>query len=83
LSARIPTPDGGKVALKVPPGSADGRTLRLRGKGAPRLNGGGKGDLLARVRLIVPSKLTKEQKKLAEELGKTEADPRAARFGTL
>ena len=83
LTARIPTPDGGKVSLKVPPGSADGRTLRLRGKGAPRLKGGGKGDLLARVRLMVPSKLTKEQKKLAEEFGKTEADPRVARFGTL
>jgi molecular chaperone DnaJ len=82
-TVRIPTPDGGKVSLKVPAGSADGRTLRLRGKGAPRLKGGGKGDLLARVRLIVPGKLTKEQKRLAEELGKTEADPRVARFGTL
>ncbi len=80
-TVRVPTPGGGKVSLKVPAGSADGRTLRLRGKGAPRLKGGGNGDLLARVRLAVPTKLTKEQKKLAEELGKTEPDPRAARFG--
>ena len=48
----------------------------------PRLKGGGNGDLLARVRLIVPGKLTKEQKQLVEELGKTEPDPREARFGS-
>ena len=79
---RIPVPGGGRVSLKVPAGSHDGRTLRVRGKGAPRLKGGGKGDLLARLRLVVPAKLTKEQKRIAEELGKTEPDPRAARFGT-
>ncbi|HMK91389.1 MAG TPA: DnaJ C-terminal domain-containing protein, partial [Thermoleophilia bacterium] len=79
---KIPVPGGGRVSLKVPAGSHDGRTLRVRGKGAPRLKGGGKGDLLARVRLVVPGKLTKEQKRIAEELGKTEPDPRAARFGT-
>ena len=83
VTARIPTPGGGKVSLKVPPGSADGRTLRVRGKGAPRLRGGGNGDLLARVRLVVPAKLSKEQKRLAEELGRTEPDPREARFGTV
>jgi len=83
VTARIPTPGGGKVSLKVPAGSTDGRTLRVRGKGAPRLRGGGNGDLLARVRLIVPGKLSKEQKRLVEELGKTEPDPREARFGQL
>jgi molecular chaperone DnaJ len=80
VEVKLPTPGGGRVSLKVPAGSQDGRTLRVRGKGAPRLKGG-TGDLLARVRLVVPAKLTKEQKRLAEELGKTEPDPRAARFG--
>ncbi|HMK92789.1 MAG TPA: molecular chaperone DnaJ [Thermoleophilia bacterium] len=78
---KIPLPGGGRVSLKVPAGSRDGRTLRVRGKGAPRLKGGGKGDLLARVRLVVPAKLSKEQKRIAEELGRTEPDPRGARFG--
>ena len=81
VEVKLPTPGGGKVSLKVPAGSRDGRTLRVRGKGAPRLRGG-TGDLLARVRLVVPAKLTKEQKKLAEDLGKTEPDPRGTRFGT-
>jgi len=81
VQVKLPTPGGGRVSLKVPAGSHDGRTLRVRGKGAPRLRGG-TGDLLARVRLVVPAKLTKEQKKLAEELGRTEPDPRTQRFGT-
>ncbi len=78
---KIPTSGGGKISLKVPPGSRDGRTLRLRGKGAPRLKGGGHGDLLARVRIAVPDKLSKEQKELLEQLGGMLPDPRATAFG--
>jgi molecular chaperone DnaJ len=77
----IPTPGGGRVSLKVPAGSRDGRTLRLRGKGAPKLKGGGHGDLLVRVRIAVPDKLTKEQKELLRRLGDVLPDPRAAAFG--
>jgi molecular chaperone DnaJ len=77
---RVPTPGGGSVSLKVPPGSPDGKTLRVRGKGAPRLKGSGSGDLLARLRIVVPSKLSKEQRELVERFGKTQPDPRAALF---
>ena len=77
---KVPTPGGGNVSLKVPPGSHDGRTLRVRGKGAPKLKGG-HGDLLVRLRIVVPDKLSKEQKDLLEKLGATLADPRAAAFG--
>ncbi len=76
----VPTPGGGSVSLKVPPGSRDGRTLRVRGKGAPRLKGG-RGDLLVRLRIDVPERLSKEQKALLEKLGSTLGDPRAAVFG--
>jgi len=77
---RVPTPGGGSVSLKVPAGSTDGRTLRVRGKGAARLRGGGHGDLLARLRIVVPSKLTKEERDLVERFGRTQADPRAELF---
>ena len=66
-SVRIPTPGGGRVSLKVPAGSQDGRTLRLRGKGAPKLKGG-HGDLHVRLRVEIPEKLTKEQRQLLEKL---------------
>ena len=79
-SVKVPTPAGGTVSLKVPSGSQDGRTLRVRGKGAPKIKDGGKGDLLAKLRIVVPKKLDKEQKKLVEEFGRTQADPRAELF---
>jgi molecular chaperone DnaJ len=60
----VPTLDG-QVTLKVPPGTKHGKTLRARGKGGPR-PGGGHGDLLAKIEVEVPQKLTKEEKDLLE-----------------
>jgi molecular chaperone DnaJ len=65
----VPTPEG-RISLKVPPGSQDGRLLRVRGRGAPKLNGGGKGDLIARLRITVPKKLTKAEREALEALQK-------------
>ena len=62
---QIPTPDG-PVALKVPAGTESGKLLRVKGRGAPKLNGGGKGDLLARVQVTVPRKLTKAEREALE-----------------
>jgi molecular chaperone DnaJ len=79
-TVEVPTPDG-PISLKVPAGSADGKLLRVRGRGAPRLNGSGRGDLLARVRVTVPKKLTKAERKALEELQKvSREDPRAEVF---
>jgi molecular chaperone DnaJ len=58
-------------ALKIPAGTESGTVFRLRGKGFPRLNGGGKGDLYVEVRVEIPKKLTKLQKRLIEELSQT------------
>ncbi|HXV58914.1 MAG TPA: molecular chaperone DnaJ [Gaiellaceae bacterium] len=65
----VPTPDG-RISLKVPGGSQEGKLLRVRGQGAPKLNGGGKGDLLARLRVVVPTKLTKAEREAIENLQK-------------
>ena len=64
-TVEIPTPEG-PVALKVPSGSESGKLLRVKGRGAPKLNGGGKGDLLARLVVTVPKKLSKAEKEALE-----------------
>ena len=76
LGAQVQVPTlNGPVTLKVPAGTPNGKTFRIRGKGAPKR--GGHGDLLATVRVDVPGKLSKEQKKLLEQL--REATPESPR----
>ena len=76
----VPTLDG-RVKITVPAGSQDGRTLRVPGKGAPKLNGSGNGSLLAKLRLAVPSSLSDEQKEALEAFAALDgADPREKLF---
>jgi molecular chaperone DnaJ len=63
----VPTLDG-RVKLKIPPETQTGRAFRLRGKGVKPVRGGEVGDLLCRVVVETPVKLTGEQKALLEEL---------------
>ncbi len=58
-------------ALKIPAGTQSGRVFVLRGKGVPRLHGGGRGDLLVRAAVIVPTELTDEQRALLLELAES------------
>jgi molecular chaperone DnaJ len=66
----VPTPDG-TVSLKIPAGSEDGKLIRIKGRGAPKIGGGGKGDVLARVRIQVPRRVNKKERELLEELQKS------------
>ena len=58
----------GTVALTIPAGSPAGKTFRLRGKGMPRLRGEGRGDLLARLAVSVPSVPSDAERRLYEQL---------------
>ncbi len=64
----VPTPDGAKVKLKVPAGTQSGKTLRVGGKGAPKLKGSGFGDLRVKLKVAVPEELSDEQRELFEQL---------------
>ncbi|HEX7084154.1 MAG TPA: molecular chaperone DnaJ [Gaiellaceae bacterium] len=77
----IPTPDG-RVSLKVPAGSQDGKLMRVKGRGAPHLKGDGRGDLLARLKVSVPKKLSKKEREALEALqSASKANPRERLFG--
>ena len=64
---QVPTLKG-KVALKIPPETQNGRAFRLAGQGMPHLGDSAHGDLLAKVSVILPTKLSEEGKKLFEQL---------------
>ena len=67
---RIPTLEG-EEPFKVPDGTESGQTFRLRGRGMPDVSGRGRGDLFVTTKVITPKKLTREQKKLLEQLAST------------
>ena len=66
---QVPTLDG-RVKLKIPAETQSGKTFRLRGKGVASVRGGPPGDLLCRVVIETPVKLTRRQRELLEEFQK-------------
>jgi molecular chaperone DnaJ len=81
-SVQIPTPDG-PVSLKVPAGTESGKLLRVKGRGAPRLKGNGRGDLLARLKVTVPTKLSKAEREALESYDKVSREnPRERAFAS-
>ena len=72
-TVEVPTLDG-KVKLKIPAGTSDGRKFRLRGKGAPRPKGRGKGDMIVTARVQVPKKLSAKEKELIKKLQEMEKE---------
>ncbi|HYQ58490.1 MAG TPA: molecular chaperone DnaJ [Draconibacterium sp.] len=66
-TAEIPTVES-KVKVKIDEGTQPEKILRLRGKGVPDVNGYGRGDLLVRVHVWIPKKLSTEEKRMLEKL---------------
>jgi len=71
LGAEIeaPRPGGGTVKLRLPAGTQDGKRFKVRGAGAPQARGDGEpGDLVVRVGVVVPKKLTRRQREILQAL---------------
>lgn len=72
LGSEITVPGiNGEETLKVPEGTQTGTTFRVKGKGMPDVSGRGHGDLLVTVQAVTPKKLSREQRKLLEQLADT------------
>lgn len=71
-TAEIPSIDGGKIKLKIDPGTTSGKLLRIRGKGLPDIHAYQRGDLIVRVVVYIPTNISKEERKLLEKLDESE-----------
>lgn len=67
---QVPLPEGGKTEVRVPAGTQNAHRFRLRGKGLPRFQSSGSGDLIVQVEIEVPAKLSDKQRDLLEKLAK-------------
>jgi DnaJ-class molecular chaperone len=64
----VPTPRGSRLELKIPPETQNGQLLKLTGQGMPHLGKAGKGDLLVKVNVQLPAKLSQTEKDLFMQL---------------
>jgi len=67
----VPTPEGTTARVTVPEGTQSSAAFRVRGHGVPHLGAKGRGDLHVVLRVLTPTKLTPEQRRLFEQLAKT------------
>jgi molecular chaperone DnaJ len=72
LGATIPVPTlEGPHLLEIPEGTQSGTELKVRGKGVPELQGRGRGDLIVHLEVKIPTRLTREQRQIFEQLRET------------
>lgn len=62
------------ITIKIPPGTPHGKVFKFRGHGLPNMQGGGRGDLLVRMKIVVPAKLSPRQKELLEEYARLDGE---------
>ncbi|MBE3561593.1 MAG: molecular chaperone DnaJ [Ktedonobacteraceae bacterium] len=70
----VPTVDGKKTTLKIPPGTQSNRSFRLKGLGVPVVHSSARGDQHVIVKVVTPTNLTAEQKRLLEEFARIERE---------
>jgi curved DNA-binding protein len=70
----VPTIKGTRLALKIPPETQNGKTFKLAGQGMPHLGKAGNGDLIAKINVTLPTKLSEKEKELFTELAKIRPD---------
>lgn len=75
----IPSPHGGSVRVDIPEGTQPDKVLRVRGKGAPNVHGQGDGDLLIKISLETPVRLSDKQKQLLKTFADLETDANSPR----
>lgn len=75
----LPTPHGGSCRISIPEGTQSGKILRVKGEGAPNVNGRGKGDMLVKVTVETPVNLSEKQKNLMRQFGEQEKEQNSPR----
>lgn len=70
----VPLLGGGKYELRIPAGTQNGHRFRLRGKGLPRFQGNGHGDLIIEVQVEIPTQITEEQKEILRKYAQNAGD---------
>jgi molecular chaperone DnaJ len=74
VKLRVPTMDG-EADVIIPPGMQPDEMLRLRGKGLPRYRGGGRGDLILRIEVLIPERLSEEERDHYQQLAALRPSP--------
>jgi molecular chaperone DnaJ len=77
-SVTVPTLEGEEIELEVQPGTQHGQIFVMRRKGVPHLRGSGRGDLMVRIHVVTPTKLSDEQRALLEQLAESLGTPSIA-----
>ena len=70
---QVPNPQG-KLQLKIPPETQNGRIFRLAGQGMPHLGKSSRGNILAKVKIVLPTKLSSQEKELFKQLSTLRPD---------
>ncbi len=75
----MPSPRGGALKIDIPEGTQPDKVLRVRGKGAPNVHGQGEGDLLVKISVEVPVRLSDKQKELLKKFAELETETNSPR----